>query len=98
CAAGTTAPRNRVRKRATQPAKILHETQTKSFNTEHTKKSGEIRLVLMSVSVGSVISVDFLCVLCISVFFWSVSYFRYVRTISMRSSAASSADFVFRGM
>jgi hypothetical protein len=76
CAAGTTAPRNRVRKRATQPAKILHETQTKSFNTEHTEKSGEIRLVFMSATLASVISVEFLGVLCVSDFFPELRFFQ----------------------
>ena len=75
CAAGTTAPRNRVRKRATQPAKILHASwprqkhKQKTFNTEHTEKSGEIRLVLMPAIAASVISVEFLRALCVSDFF-----------------------------
>jgi hypothetical protein len=98
-AAGTTAPRNRVRKRSTQPAKNLAWYEPKSFNTEDTEKSGEIRLGLMSANSGSVTYVEFLRVLCVSVFSWGDrGYFKYVRTISIKSSAASSADFVFRGM
>jgi hypothetical protein len=118
CAAGTTAPRNRDRERATQPSKIpprisrnhlparvfgrsksadcrlaTPKAKTKSFNTEHTEKRGEIQSILCSV-----ISVDFLCALCVESFFWMADYFKYVRTISIKSSAASSEDFVFRGM
>jgi hypothetical protein len=95
CAAGTTAPRNRDRERATQPSKFpprisrkppaargfgrsesagcglaAPKAKTKSFNTEHTEKRGEIQSILCSV-----ISVDFLCVLCVSDFFpgWRIT-------------------------
>jgi hypothetical protein len=37
------------------------------------------------------------CPMCLR-YFLRVGHFKYVRTISMRSSAASSEDFVFRGM
>jgi len=72
--------------------------KSKTFNAESTEKRGELRLVLPATNGGSVFSEDFLCVLRVKGFFRSAGYFRYVRTISMRSSAASSEDLVFRGM
>jgi hypothetical protein len=73
--------------------------QAKTFNTDDTEKSDEIRMALTGANACSVIPLKFRLALFLSDFsIGRAVHFKYVRTVLIKSSAASSADFVLRGM
>lgn len=94
CAAGTTAPRNRVRKRSTQPAKIFHagwprqKHEQEPSKKENTLKSGEVRFGQLSAMGGSALSVDFLSV------HYGAGFFQERRLLQIRSD---NFDEIVRG-
>src|ERR1700739_1584663 len=145
CAAGTTAPRNRVRKRHTQPVEILaaHRNDSGPDQRGIFDRFGGLQVQPAPVAAARLRNMYRLlslharevsalhesrhpledpvedeapetgpeaesrpprapcvlpwCPMCLR-YFLRVGHFRYVRTISIKSSAASSEDLVLRGM